>query len=392
MPYPPDSGERIRNYHLMRSLARTNTLSLLSLVFSEQERQMLPEVLLWCSRAEAVGVPKRSKPRHAIRLIPHLLSGRPLDSYFVDSGHMLAKIGDYTALRHYDIIQIEHSIMAPYIRAVAGQSTAKTVLTFHNVGFLQYRRMFKTERNPYRKIRHFLNWLPMERYEARIAERFDACVVTSPDDRRALLEKNSGLPVEVVPNGVDTEGYVPLEEPESAPHLLFMGKMDYEPNIDAVVWFAQEIFPLIRQEVPDCVFTIAGGSPVDEVQRLASVSGITVTGYVQDIQCRYKKCGVVVTPLRSGGGTRLKILEAMALGRPVVSTTVGCEGLHCRHNEHLLIADTPELFARQVIDLLSDRQRRQRLAAAARSFVESRFAWTGIAGKLQDFYRGLAAH
>jgi glycosyltransferase involved in cell wall biosynthesis len=194
--------------------------------------------------------------------------------------------------------------------------------------------------------------------------------------------------VEVIPNGVDTQRYQPLPEANTPPHLLFIGNMGYAPCIDAVSFFCLEILPLIQRAIRSVELWIVGRDPQPEVTHLDG-QGVHVTGRVEDIIPYYRQTKVSVVPLRAGGGTRLKILEAMALGRPVVSTTIGSEGLDAINGEHLLIADQPEQFAEQTVRLLTDRHLYQHIASRGRQLVESRYDWDQIAGRLMDVYADL---
>jgi glycosyltransferase involved in cell wall biosynthesis len=205
------------------------------------------------------------------------------------------------------------------------------------------------------------------------------------------MKVNPRLQVDVIPNGVDTEKYQPLPPPENvSPSLMFVGSMDYPPCVDAVLYFCSDILPLIRQAINPLELWIVGRDPHPEVLKLNG-SGVHVTGRVEDVVPYYQQSTVCVIPLRAGGGTRLKILEAMALGRPVVSTTIGCEGLDVVDGEHLLIADTPEQFAEKTVRLLDDRHLSQYICANARKLVEARYGWDQIAERLMDVYEEMVA-
>ena len=225
----------------------------------------------------------------------------------------------------------------------------------------------------------------MHQWEPRYAERFDRCTTVSEIDRQLLLKANPRLRVDVIPNGVDIQKYQPLPAENASPTLLFIGNMGYPPCVDAVLYFCREIFPLIRRKIGAAELWIVGRDPRPEVLQLNG-DGVHVTGRVDDVIPYYRQSAVCVVPLRAGGGTRLKILEAMALGRPVVSTTIGCEGLDVVDGEHLLIADTPEQFAEKTVRLLTDRQLYQHIAANGRQLVEDRYDWDKIAGRLMDVY------
>jgi glycosyltransferase involved in cell wall biosynthesis len=214
-------------------------------------------------------------------------------------------------------------------------------------------------------------------------------VVVSHADGRALEDLVPGLESAVVPNGVDTTYYSPADgEHETDTTLIFTGKMDFRPNVDAVLWFGQEVLPLIRKEIPGVRFNVVGRNPHPRLRHLGEESYITLTGYVDDIRPYIAQAGVYVVPLRVGGGTRLKVLEAMSMRKAVVSTSLGCEGIEVTHDQDLVIADEPRVFAKSVVELIEDRKRRRDLGLAARQLVESEHDWRQIAPLLEQVYEG----
>jgi glycosyltransferase involved in cell wall biosynthesis len=219
----------------------------------------------------------------------------------------------------------------------------------------------------------------------KYARRFDKCIMVSEHDGDTLKRAGPDIDIAVVPNGVDATAYRPLTNQSAAPVLLFVGKMNYHPNVDGAIFFCQEVFPLIKQQIPDAKLLIVGSEPRDSVQALAS-EDVTVTGFVESVVPYYQQALVSVVPLRSGGGTRLKILESMALGRPVVSTSLGCEGLKVTQEENILIADTPADFVTQTVRLLRDEALRQRLITNGRNLVEGTYDWQAITQQLLHLY------
>jgi glycosyltransferase involved in cell wall biosynthesis len=217
----------------------------------------------------------------------------------------------------------------------------------------------------------------------------DRLLTVSERDRDLFRVLARQAHIAVVPNGVDLEGFAPSTSMRTKHSLLFLGMMNYHPNDDGVQFFLKEIFPAIRASIPDVHLTIVGGEPSAAVRAAASPQ-ITVTGLVPDVRPYLASAEVLIVPLRAGGGTRLKLLEAMAAGIPAVSTSIGCEGLGAVHDQHLLIADGAEAFARTVIRLLGDAGKRQRLAERARQFVMTRYGWTQIGEVLQAQYNALA--
>src|SRR5262249_50421747 len=289
-----------------------------------------------------------------------------------------------------NIVQTEHSFLAPYVGAIPAATQCKTVLSLHNLGVRQYSRMRYLHVDPAEKAALWLKWLTMIGWEIRYASRFDQTITVSSLDRDLLREGNPKLPVAVIPNGCDTGALRPLPDTAGGNGLLYVGTLGYPPNADAVLHFTQAILPLIRRRVPDAKLVVVGHRPPAAVRRLADRGEIVLAGSVGDLLPYYKEAKVSIVPLRAGGGTRLKILEAMALGRPVVSTRIGCEGLEVSDGQHLLVADAPTDFADRVVQLLTDAQLCRRLCQNARALVESVYDWSVICHRLLRLYEELA--
>ncbi|MBI4551298.1 MAG: glycosyltransferase [Candidatus Latescibacteria bacterium] len=231
----------------------------------------------------------------------------------------------------------------------------------------------------------------LHRYEAGMCARFARCLVVTEVDGRALRQMAPDARIEVIPSGVDTEWFDPALVPSSGspePHrLVTTGDYSWPPTADGLEDFVFRVYPLIRRAVPDVTLSVVGHRPPASVVRTAAQTGITVLGRVEDVRPAVLSGAVFVVPTRIGSGIRLKILEAMALRRPVVSTSVGCEGIEATPGEHLLVADDPEGFVGHVVQLLGDPALGQRLAAAAARLIERRYAWTAIADRLNEVYR-----
>jgi len=259
---------------------------------------------------------------------------------------------------------------------------------FHNITSQQYGRLSLVEKRWGRKLRTWINSVTMGYWEPRYAEKFDRSATVSEADRQLLLKANPRLHVDIIPNGVDTENFQPLPLPDekAMPSLMFIGNMGYPPCVDAALYFCKEIFPLIRRKIPTAEFWIVGRSPRPEVLELDG-DGVHVTGQVEGVIPYYQQSTICVVPLRAGGGTRLKILEAMALGRPVVSTTIGCEGLEVVDGQNILIADTPEQFTEKVMRLFNDKELYRSISTNGRRLVETSYGWDKISERLMEVYK-----
>jgi glycosyltransferase involved in cell wall biosynthesis len=222
----------------------------------------------------------------------------------------------------------------------------------------------------------------MRLYEHATWKKFDLCLVCSPAEKHELQKRAPMLKAEVVPNGVDL-GYFTSTGTDIKKHLLvYVGQMNWRPNVDAVLYFLKEMFPGIKAVVPDVSFSIVGHKPPVVVEELARQNGAVTTGYVPDTRPFVSQAEVFVVPLRIGSGTRLKILEAMAMGKAIVSTSIGCEGIGATHEKNILIADSPADFARCVIRIFNDKALRDDLGIAARKFVEENYSWEHIGQRL----------
>ncbi len=388
-PYPPIAGTPIRTFNLLSRLAGKHEVWLASFVRApgdpEAERRM---------KAVCRGIvttparPSRAydRPAEALR---YLMKGRPIELRFYMSGEFAAKIRHLVSEVDFDVVEIIDSYMALYLEVLPEELRRRAVLTFIDVVYSRAERIGRLETKPGRKLRNLLYSRMMRRWEPRYAGRFARCIAVSASDRSLLLSANPGLSIDLVPNGVDAREFRPLPEPPSARSLVFVGNMGYRPNVDAMNWFCDRILPRLRRELPGVEMWIVGKNPTPEVTHLDG-DGVHVTGRVDDLRPFYQRASVAVVPLRGGGGTRLKILEAMALGRPVVSTAIGCEGLEVEDGKHLLIADDPEAFAGATLRLLRDEEIKGHLTHAARALVEEKYDWDVIVGQLMRVYEEAA--
>jgi glycosyltransferase involved in cell wall biosynthesis len=318
------------------------------------------------------------------------MRGRPPELSFVHSEELFDTIKKQASLVDFDIVQIEHGRMDLYLEALPPTSQSKSVLMFHNFTYQQYGRVSRVERNLIRKLRSFLNSYTMLKWEPSYAQRFTCSTTVSELDKKLLLDANPHLRVEVIPNGVDIKKYQPLPMEDLSPSMMFIGNMGYPPSADAMLFFCRDILPLIRRTIPDVELWIVGRDAPPDVLNLAD-ENTHVTGRVEDVIPYYQRSSICIVPLRAGGGTRLKILESMALGRPVVSTTIGCEGLDVVDGQHLLVADDAEQFAEKTVRLLTDQQLHRTLSAYGRRLVETSYDWDVIAKQLMDVFADILA-
>ncbi len=386
LPYPAISGDTIRVYNLIRRISQYHEIHLLALFESPGLAESIAHLSKFCCRIEVVN----HEWPNPLTCLPDMLTyyrqGKPFELRLLYSQKMSDLIRRLTSEEHYDIVQIEHSRLALYQESIDPDANCASTLTFHNVAYDQSKRISRIERNPISSLRTWIFARQLLKWEPSYAERFDRCFVVSEAEHQTLLANNSHLNIDVIPNGTDTRKYQRLKvNQDGPPALIFIGSMSYAPCVDGAVYFCEQILPYIQRTIQNVQVWIVGASPLPEVTRLAG-ENVHVTGYVEDVLPYYQQATVSIVPLRAGGGTRLKILEAMALGRPVVSTSIGCEGLDVLHEQHLLIADEPDEFAKQTIRLLTDRALYRHIAEQARELVVENYDWDVIAEKLLKSY------
>lgn len=388
-PYPPMTGTPLRIFNLLRRVAVEHDVWLATFTRTREEAEGISSLGEFCAGVESVELPNYGALSRPSGLVRNLLSGSPPDLRLYDSPELSDVARRLTAKVEFDVVQVENSYMAFYLDRISRSARTVTVLDCIDVVYRKYERMSRLEPKPARKVRTWLHGRMMRKWEPRQAARFDCCLTMSEADRRELLVANPQIRGRVVPNGVDTERMQPLHSHDGPPALVFVGNMQYRPNADAVVAFCESVLPRVRHAMGRVEMWIVGTDPGPEVLRLDG-DGVHVTGRVEDVRPYYARSTVCVVPLRAGSGTRLKILEAMALGRPVVSTPVGCEGIEARDGEHLLIAKDPDELAAKTIELLSNDQLRDRVAGSARELVVSTYDWDVIAKGLIGVYKELS--
>jgi glycosyltransferase involved in cell wall biosynthesis len=275
----------------------------------------------------------------------------------------------------YDLVCVEHAALSP-LRLTNG---AKSLITFHHLFSGMARQELEIAPGFRQRLYRSVDLRKAERLERRAQRTFDAVIVCSPEDRAALGGNGSidRSRISVIPNGVDLAKFRPGPLPTS-PRILFPATLGYAPNVDGALWFCSEVWPRIRAQVPAATLDLVGRTPVDEIVRLGALEGVSVSADVPSVNPYYEAARAVVVPLRSGTGTRLKALEAMAARRPVVGTAIGLEGLGVTSGQQVLIADDASRFADAVVEVLRNGGLAARLAAAGRSHVEERFGWDRI--------------
>ncbi len=376
-PYPPDNGSRIRIFNILKQLAAHHDVTLLS--FGEPatvDEASAFALRQFCSDVRMIHY-RAFRPSSTAALLG-LVSTRPRSLVDAHSAEMSAAVADEVHGRHYDLVVASELDMAPYALPVRGVPTLLEELELSVAKDAMERRASLAGR-----LRARLTWTKLSAYVRRILPIFAACTVVSEHERANLRRiAPDYMNVSVIPNAVDLQDYIGITRPVRPNTLTYSGALTYRANHDAVQYFLADIYPTIVDAVPDVTLRVTGRHTGVDLEALSTGPGVHYTGYVDDVRPAVAESCVSVVPLRIGGGTRLKILESMALGTPVVSTSKGAEGLEVTDGENILIADEPQAFARRVLDVLGSRELRHRLAIGGRRLVESTYDWRTVGRQL----------
>jgi glycosyltransferase involved in cell wall biosynthesis len=380
LPYPAHQGGALRNQGIIRGLAAAGH-EIVLLSFSDESVGDWTPLYSWCRRVEVIPVPPRSLRD---RLRDLLVTGQPDLAQRLISNDFRTRLIELLNSERFDIVQIEGLELGIYLRVIReSQPTARIVYDAHNAEYMLQQGIAAVERASLVKlpgaIYSQIQAGRIRQFEREVCQQADAVIAVSEDDARSLSLFRPDRTVFVVPNGIFVEAYAVEAPPKLGDHVLvFTGKMDYRPNVDAMRWFVGAILPRIRERVPDARLYIVGQKPHTSLHQLRSVDGVEITGWVAQVQPFLSAAHVYIAPLRMGSGTRLKILEAMASGKPVVATSAAAAGLNAETRAALIIADDPDSFAERTAALLQDPSEQQRLGALARQQVRAHYDWSAL--------------
>jgi sugar transferase (PEP-CTERM/EpsH1 system associated) len=377
VPWPLDDGWKMRSGNLLKGLLDLGAR--IDLVSFGDPTSPAPDELR--SRLARVELVPRRKSYAATDLLLGLVGGTPFSVLNYRDDALRDRVGELARGGSYDMLLVEDVVMAQYAAAVDAKIK---FLDMHNVESHLLQRYAADEPNIARSWYASLTAAKLARYEREIAGRFTEIFVCSDEDRRRLNTQQSTTAIRVVPNGIDPS-YFSARQVQEDGSIVFVGSMDYHANISGALHFANEILPRIHARLPDVRTYIVGKNPSREVRRLAS-ENVIVTGAVPDVRPYLAAAGVSVVPLLVGGGTRLKILESMAMGKAIVSSTVGAEGIAVEDGDTIMLADDPDSFAQRVVELLEAPDRAREMGRRARAFVLERYAWSAIVRTIDSAY------
>jgi sugar transferase (PEP-CTERM/EpsH1 system associated) len=375
VPFPPDRGDKIRAFHEIRHLAREHEVHVFCLADGADD---LANVAGLERLAASVAAVARTDLKSKARALRSLLAGRSFSLGYFDEADLHRRIERAYRTIEPDLALAYSSGMAQFVEPF---EHVPRVMDFVDLDSLKWRQYAERRRAP-------LRWLyatearRLLRYEQRIARAFDHSIVCTRSELEDFGRLIPGAPVSCVANGVDLEFFSGTRAAKVPGRLVFTGVMDYLPNVDAVVWFCERVLPAVRAAVPNATFTICGSNPAADVSALAAQPGVTVTGRVADVRRYLDSAEVAVVPIRIARGIQNKLLEAMSMGLPCVSTTAAWTGVEASGDTGVFVADDPAEFAARVISLLKDADLRARMSRAARGVVEQHYSWPAQLAKL----------
>ncbi|BCS51984.1 glycosyltransferase family 4 protein [Geobacter sp. SVR] len=374
-PYPPHRGDTSVPYHRMRLLSQRHEITLLSFYENEDELSDIDGLRSLCRRIETVRLPKWRS--YSNMVLMGLLSRMPLQVLYYLSGKFRTRLNELLKDEAFDVIHVFMLRIAPYFFDIPGPKVIDLIDSMQ----LNFQRRVQLARLPKRLLLQE-ELRRVSSYERNIGQHFDQLVVVSQKDGAHIP---SGR-VNVIPLGVDTDIFSPEKDVPQCPVIIFSGNMFYSPNIQAVTWFVESCFPRIQRVLPTVSLLIVGNKPPKTILDLGQKAGITVTGFVASMPDALQRSSVSVTPMRSGSGMQFKILEAMACGLPVVTTTLGLGDIKARPGEEIFVKDSPEEFADAVILLLSTPELVQKIGEKARRFVVQNHSWESAAASVERVY------
>lgn len=378
IPYPPYRGDKLKIFNLAKRLQKDHELYLLTFAQSKEEFEYKAELEKIFKEVHLVYLPKW---RSALNCLAALWSKLPLQVLYFQSANMRSELSKLLSVHKFDAVHVQHLRMSPYL---SKQKDIPRILDMPDAFSLYWERRKKVKRGFARALFENIEQKRVLNYEPVLKE-YDMSLVCSQEDLEYLVAKHNVHNLRLLPNGVDLETFYPRGHDYAHNNtILFTGNMDYAPNVDAVVYFAKEIFPLIRAQFPNTQFIIAGQRPVSKVTELAN-DHIIVTGFIKDLAAMYNTASVVVAPLRFGAGTQNKVLEAMAMGIPVVCSNIGFKGLGIESGEGAIMQTETTAFANSVMELLSSQNLREQVGKKGAEIIKQKFDWNVIARLLESY-------
>ena len=388
--WPLNTGGRLRSFHILSELSKRHSVFLVTTHRPDENPHELAAALPQCEQVLSFpyAPSKQGSRGFLLSLLKSSFSSLPVDLWRWRVPAVQRQVRRLLETGEIDLCIADFLTAVPNVPA---DIPAPLLYFSHNVEYMIWKRLGEVETNALRRAALAVEWRKMRWQEIRACRRADLTMTVSTVDRDQLRARAEGANIQAIPTGVDTSFFTRRGEAEDCFRLVFTGSMDWHPNEDAILYFLDEILPSIRREIPDVALSVVGRNPSPLLRAEAERSGVAVTGTVEDVRPYVDEAAVYVVPLRVGGGTRLKIFEALSMGKAVVSTTVGAEGLPLIHGQHFLRADSPESFASAVVSLIRDSALRRRLGSAGHRLVEDHYSWPRVAREVEEMCLAVAA-
>jgi sugar transferase (PEP-CTERM/EpsH1 system associated) len=376
LPYPPNRGDRLRAFNFLKQLATEHEITLISFIADPEEQKHRAVLEKYCQQIEL----KWMKPRRSVlSVLLNFWRGEPLQALYYRLPAMDQLVNEVLASNNFDLAYIHLFRMAPYM---VEHTDLYRIVDLTDVISTEVQHSL-----PYRglasRLLYTIERPRIERFERWAAENFEETWLISPADQRLLAEKCPNANLLVIPNGVDTERFFPTGEQPIRNSMIFVGHLGVFHNIDAAEYLAKQILPRVQAHIPDSSLRIVGAEPAPQIRRLDEDPAVTVTGFVPDLNAELNRAAVFVAPLRFAAGIQNKVLEAMAAGRPVVTSPMINQGLGAKPNEEIILAEGPEETARQIIHLLQNDSERRKIGEAGKQFVQMTYRWDQILARVR---------
>jgi glycosyltransferase involved in cell wall biosynthesis len=385
-PYPPDGGHFIRTYNILKMLAAKNKIFFVATANTDLRIQYKHGIENLCENVDIFVVPHgNSRLRYLFSLILNIFSPLPYSAYKNYFDDVKIKIKQYMSNYKIDLIHVDILPLALYRQDV---DNVPNILVNHNVESLRLYRWMKVEKNLFIKLYLYHQYLKLYRFEKQMCPKFERCIVVSEEDQKILEKMCNKKNFEILPNGVDIEYFNPQNNIRMIENsLVWVGGMWHPYNIDAVNYFLDDIFPIIKTEIPEVKVSFIGGHPTSKLMKYSeNHPNIKVVGYVEDVRQYMQEASVFIAPIRSGSGTKIKVLNALAMECAVVTTTVGAEGINVKPDIDIMIANTDREFAQKTVFLLRHPQEAKIMGRNGRKVIEKYYSWEVIGEKMSRVY------
>jgi glycosyltransferase involved in cell wall biosynthesis len=392
LPYPLNTGARVRQYYVLCHLTRSHEVTLVSFVRGDDKPEHVAHLKTICHAVHTVPM-ARSRWRDARAVMKGLLTRIPIVIARDESAPMQQTLARLMASESFDVVHADQVSMSWYGLQC---KNAQHVLDLHNAMYLVTERLAAHETHPLKRLVYRREARALARYEAELCARYDRVTFVTDEDHRLIGQQIARWKVRVpdqrfttIPICIDPANQQPIQPAAQPQRITALGVMFWPPNAEGVLWFAQEIWPQIRAQQPQLIFTVVGKNPPEYLKQLHGMNGIEVLGFVPEVESILAETAVFVVPLRAGGGMRVKILDTWSWALPIVSTSIGAEGIDICDGENILIADTPDAFCAAVVRAVNDPDLNQRLRVNGRRWVEQKYDWKTIYRAWDDVYAGL---